>query len=334
LRDVKRNRKERIGIGVDVGGTNIVCGAVTEDGEVAAVLKRPTDARQGPEAVIGRIAAMVREVVGRLDDDAAARVAAVGVGTPGLVDPERGVSLFAGNLGWRNVPLAERLGAAVGLPVCADNDVRMYVYGEYLRGAAAGERHVLGVTVGTGLACAVVEGGRLYYGGGFMAGELGHIRFPDIPYACGCGLTGCLETAASATGIVRQAVDQLKAGRDSALRALCPDGDWERLTAAHVSEGARRGDPLCADVMRRTGDWLGRGLAIAATLFSPDVIVVGGGAALAGDLLLGPARRRLEEDLMADYRKRLRLVRARRIEDAGVVGSALYALQRANLSGG
>jgi len=313
-------------IGVDVGGTNIVCGAVDEAGRVLFKTKRPTEAGAGSAAVLDRIADMAREIRERLGDGIEA--VCVGAGLPGLVDPEEGLSRFAGNLGWRNVPAASLLEERIGLPVFVDNDVRMYVLGEALVGAGRGYRHVLGITIGTGIAAAIVHGGEPYYGHRAMAGEIGHVRMEGVEEACACGLSGCLETIASASGMVRQAKKAIQAGRESLLAERFAGAGLDRLTAADLSRAMDDGDALAREIVVRAGVLNGRALAAAAMVLSPDVIVVGGGGALAGERILAPLRDELYRLLLPDFRDGLKVVAAERNDDAGIIGSALQARRR------
>ncbi|WP_309119547.1 ROK family protein [Paenibacillus sp.] len=309
-------------VGVDIGGTNTAIGLL--DGErVAAKESIPTLAGEGPDSLFDRIEATVRGLLRRcgVPEDAIT----VGMGVPGFIDQEAGVALNSTNLQWRDVPVVARMRERLGVPVAIDNDVRLYVYGEALLGAGRGVRHVLGVTVGTGLAAALVSDGRLFYGGGSMAGELGHIPLESIPYRCGCGLTGCLETVASATGIARQARDLVERdGRASVLRDWFPGEGLPGLTARDVSRAYDEGDAVAIEVLRRTGEQLGRGLAYAVTMYSPDVVLVGGGAAAAGERLLAPVRESMQRLLIADYWERISVVPAALGDEAGIIGSALY----------
>lgn len=315
-------------VGVDIGGTNTVVGLLDAESRVAGLESIPTLAKEGADALLDRIAVSVSGLLDKAG--ASTNDVTVGVGVPGFVDPVAGVSLNSTNLGWRGVPVAEKLSAKLGAPVAIDNDVRMYVYGEAMLGAGRGIRHVLGITLGTGLAAALVTDGKLFYGGGGMAGELGHIALESIPYPCGCGLTGCLETVASATGIARQARDLIeREGRASALRDWFPGERLPQLTAKDVSRAYDAGDEVAIEVFERTGDLLGRGLAYAVTLLSPDRVVVGGGAAAAGERLLAPVRRSMERLLIADYWQRIDVVPATLGDQAGVIGSAMYGRSRA-----
>ncbi|WP_135547375.1 ROK family protein [Paenibacillus cymbidii] len=314
-------------IGIDIGGTNIVCGLVSEEGTLIHKIKWPTEAAQGGSHVFDRIAAMIDKLLTEANVSRQS-VQAVGIGTPGLVDPERGVTEFAGNLRWTNVPVADEVARRSGFPVFIDNDVRMYVYGEAMRGAARGFRHVLGVTLGTGLAAAIVNDGSLYYGGGNLAGELGHIKLEGIPYECGCGGFGCLETMVSGSGIARQAKAKLLAGEPSLLRDWFPDASYDHLTAADVSRAYDAGDPAAIAVMQTTGRLLGQALSYAVTILSPDVVVIGGGGANAGERIMAPMREELKRLVFVKYWERLVITAAEHNDDAGIFGSAWNARQR------
>ncbi|RXZ82701.1 ROK family protein [Paenibacillaceae bacterium] len=312
-------------IGIDIGGTNIVCGVIDAQGTLLHKIKQPTEADQGFEHVLAKIGELVRLTTAAAGSTQA-ELGGIGIGTPGLVDPDAGISLLSSNLKWENIPLAARVAALTGLPVAVDNDVRMYIYGEATQGSGRGERHVLGVTVGTGLASALIVDGKPYYGGGFMAGELGHIQFPELPYLCGCGGTGCLETAVSATGMVRQTRDKLRAGQPSQLSRWATTLDGQPgLTAAHISQAYDEGDAVAREVFQFTAHMLARGLADAIAILSPDVVVIGGGVAQAGERLLAPLRAELERLLLPHYWRRIRIVAAELLDDAGVIGSAMQA---------
>jgi glucokinase len=310
-------------IGVDVGGTNIVCGAVDEDGRVLRKLKRKTEAHLGHSHVFDRIADMVREIRKALEGEH--EVNGVGLGIPGLVDPKAGISRFASNLNWRDVPAAAELESRIGLPVYIDNDVRMYVYGEAVAGAGRGFGHVLGITIGTGIAAAIVLDGQLHYGYKALAGEIGHVRMDGVDEACACGLSGCLETVASASGMVRQAKKAVREGRSSLLKDWFPGETIDNLTAADLSKAMDEGDILAAEILTSSGELIGKALASATMILSPEVIVVGGGGAMAGERIMRPLRKVLYESIMPDYREGLKIVAAEHNDDAGIIGSALYA---------
>ncbi len=316
--------------GVDVGGTNIVCGLVTVSEEVMYQIKRATEVPKGPDAVLEKIAAMIEEAALGYAEQSGEHVsvAAAGIGLPGFVDPDEGIARFAGNLGWRNLPAVQRLQARLNLPVYIDNDVRTYVFGEAMYGAGKGYKDVLGLTVGTGIASAMVNDGELFYGYRNMSGELGHIVMEGLTDPCPCGLQGCLETFASASGMVRQAKKALLSGEPSILQDWFPGDKREELTAADLSRAYDLGDALAVLIMEKAGTLLGRALSYAVPLVSPELIIVGGGGALAGDRLLAPLKRELYSRILPDYREHLKVVPALNNDDAGVTGSAMYAKQK------
>jgi glucokinase len=177
-------------IGVDIGGTNIVFGLVDEANNCLIFKKVATEANKGSTHIIHVIAAHILDLAEQADEP----ILAVGIGVPGFVDHERGLAISAVNLGWKNYPFVAELEKLITIPIYINNDVRLYVYGEALAGAGKNYKHVLGVTLGTGIASAMVNEEQLYYGSGNRAGELGHIAMAGNTYACKCVLIGCLET--------------------------------------------------------------------------------------------------------------------------------------------
>ncbi|MFC5451557.1 ROK family protein [Paenibacillus aestuarii] len=315
----------RYAAGVDVGGTNIVCGVLDETGHVVSKRKYPTAPDKGANAILRGIAAMIEEL--RVEAGVASEdLEVIGLGIPGLVDPAAGMSRRAVNLQWEQVPVVAELRAMTGKPVYIDNDVRMYVYGEAAAGAGRGHDYVYGITIGTGLAAAFVNRGEMYHGHRFMAGEIGHVPVDGIDFACNCGRTGCLETLVSATGIARLARRKLEQGQSSLLRAWFPDAT--AIRASDVSQACLQGDALAKEVLDRTGRALGEALAWVVPILSPDAIVIGGGGALAGDLLFEPMKQELDRRLLQDYRGHFVVKSAELNDNAGIIGSALYALHR------
>lgn len=291
-------------IGVDIGGTNIVCGIVDPDGAVIANSKFPTAPARGAMAILEQIASEAKALVNQ-EGLSWQDVDAVGIGVPGLVDPVRGISIGSVNLGWKYVNVAEIVGQLLGKPIAIDNDFRMYIYGEAVIGAGKGSEHILGVTIGTGIASAFVSKGVLHHGSGHLAGEIGHISVDGENHLCKCGTTGCLETVVSAPGIARRY--------------------GSSFTAAEVAAACSEGDALAIKVMEHAGSTLGKVLSYIVPALSPDMIVVGGGVAAAGDPLLIPMRRELYSRVQPFYRERFRIVPAILGDNAGVIGSAMFA---------
>ncbi|REK65402.1 MAG: ROK family protein [Cohnella sp.] len=311
-------------IGIDVGGTNVVAGLFDGDGVLLAKLKTPTEKSSGTEGFLDQLAGLARKLLSERGI-AEGSLAAVGIGLPGFMNEKDG-TVTAANLPLSGTPVAQLLSRKLGVPVAVQNDVRMIVYGETIRGAGAGYRHVLGLTLGTGMSAAFVTDGRIHTGAEGLAGEIGHVIMDGVQYTCGCGMTGCLETIASATGIARQAQDGLAAGRGGLLAERFPyPSSRGELTARDVWQAAVDGDDFALSIYRYTAEKLALALAPAVILLSPDVVIVGGGVAAAGDILFGPLREEVSRRVHPLYRERLRIVPGSLDDDAGLIGSAAYA---------
>ncbi len=304
-------------LAIDLGGTRIRAGLVDREGRVRARRETPTQAREGPDSVIGRMVALARELL----SEAEGSVRAVGVGAPGPLDPEAGVILSAPNLpGWRGVPLRDRLEEALGLPVFLGNDANVAALAEARWGAGRGLRHLVYLTVSTGIGGGVLVDGRLLLGDRGLAGELGHLPVEVDGPPCGCGGRGHLEAIASGTALAREA-EALAASGASPYLAARP----APRTAADLGEAARSGDPAAQAALRRAGEALGAGLVAYLHLFSPQKIVLGGGVALGlGELLVAPARARVQRDAMPPYRQ-VPIVYTGLGDDVGLLGAAALA---------
>lgn len=312
-------------VGIDIGGTFIKIAVVWNDGRVVRSTQIPTDAAAGPEPAAARILAAAR---GLMADEGltAAEMRAVGMDSAGIIDAERNLVLDAPNLrAWENHPLAARLAAAFGVPVYLENDVNAMVYGEWCCGAGRGTRHLLGLTLGTGVGGGLVLDGRLYRGARGAAGEVGHVSVNRFGPRCNCGSFGCVERYVGAAHIVDRALEALaRDTRPSRLRDLAA----QELTPLVLSGAAADGDAVAAEILEETGIWLGVALAGLVNVLNPERIVVGGGVALAGELILGPARRTLRERAMQVPGGSVDIVPAALGNDAAVVGAALLALSR------
>jgi glucokinase len=312
-------------IGMDVGGTNIVTGLFNPGGELIRRSKSRT-VKTSSNELLAQLAGLCRDLLVE-EGISQESLSTVGIGLPGFIDAESGW-VTAANLPFTDIPVAELLSQLIGVPVVVQNDVKMIVYGESLRGAGQGNAHVLGVTLGTGMASGWVSEGRLHVGEGGLAGEIGHIAYPDIPYICGCGMKGCLETVVSATGIARLAREGLASGWVGLLADRFPADQRERLTSRDVFQAYKDGDAFAGQVFHRTAQYLTRVLAPAVAWLSPSIIIVGGGVAEAGDVFFEPLRAAVAECLHPLYRERLRIVPPALGDDAGLYGSAEYARTR------
>lgn len=306
-------------IGIDVGGTKINALRVAREGEILDRKSVPTPA-DDEEATM---AAMVDVASSILTDD----VLAIGVGAAGLVDASDGMLRFAPNLAWRELPIAPRMRDALGLPCQIDNDANVAAYGEYRLGAGRGYRHMLLVAVGTGIGGGIISDGRLFRGANGFAAEIGHIIVEPGGPLCGCGNLGCWEQVAAGRAIDRMGREAARAHEHSMLRRLA-GGDPDAVSGKHVTDAARRGDAPALRVLGEVGRRLGEGIAGLVNVLDPQIVVVGGGAIVAGDLLLEPARAAFVATVEgAEHRPRVPIVAAKLGNDAGAVGAAALALE-------
>ena len=304
-------------IGVDIGGTKIAAGVVTEDGTVLDSTTRRTPA-DNPDLIEEAVVSAVTELR-RVHD-----VSAVGIGAAGFVDSDRRTVVFAPNLAWRRRPLAERVEASVGIPVIVENDANVAGWAEFRFGAAQHAESMLMLTVGTGLGGALVADGRLQRGFGGFGAEIGHLTMVPEGQWCGCGLRGCLEQYCSGTALVRAARNRAR-GLDEQMEGLLGrvGGDASAIDGPVITEAANEGDVGAQGLLDDLGTWLGRGAASVAAMIDPEIIVVGGGVSSAGDHLLEPARRAFAASLTArPHRPLARIVAAQRGNDAGMIGAA------------
>ncbi|MFC5405233.1 ROK family protein [Cohnella soli] len=310
-------------IGMAVGVTYVIAGLFGPDGRLLRREKRPT-VRSSSSELLAEVADIARDLLAQEGVDNG-RLDAVGIGLPGFIESDTGLVTSA-NLPFGEFPVASRLRHLLDVPITVHNDVKMTVYGESLRGAGRGYAYVLGVTLGTGMSSTWISNGKLHEGNGGLAGEIGHIRFPDISYACGCGMIGCLETVVSSSGIARQAREGLAAGWIGPLADRFPLELRDELTAIDVLEAYHAGDAFAAHLFQRTAKWLARALVPTIAMLSPDLIIIGGGVAAAGEVFFEALKTAVADGLHPLYRERLLIVPSQLGEDAGVYGSAEYAV--------
>jgi glucokinase len=310
--------REGEAIGLDVGGTKINAFRVARDGTILARSNAPTPA-EDEEATLRRMIELAEEVRG-------SDVVAVGVGAAGLVDSGEGILRFSPNLAWRDLAIAARMRDALDLPVQVDNDASMAAFGEFRFGAGRGYRHLLLVTVGTGIGGGIVADGRLFRGAHGFASEIGHIIVEPGGPLCGCGNRGCWEQVAAGRAIDRMGREEARE-RDSILRRLA-GGEPDRVTGRLVTDAAHQGDAAAKGILSEVGRRLGEGIAGLVNVLDPQIVVVGGGAIVAGDLVLEPARVSFHEAVEGpDYRPPVPIVPAELGNDAGAVGAASLALE-------
>ncbi len=321
-------------LGVDLGGTNIVVGAMPADGRsMHAVRSEPTRAEDGADGVTARIVRMVEETIAEtMIETGASRAdfAGVGIGAPGPLDRETGVVLITPNLGWTDYPLRDRISDAVGLPAALDNDANCATLGEWWIGAARGAQQAIGLTIGTGIGGGLILNGALYHGASGIAGELGHISIDANGRRCKCGNYGCLEAYASGPAIAVRAREALDGGESSLLPSMVND-DLDLITAHTVYAAAERGDQLALSVVRATAGFLGTGIANLLNIFNPEVVVIAGGVTQAGDALFEPLRAEVRRRAFKPAVAVCRIVPGELPGTAGVAGAVATFATRAGL---
>src|SRR5437868_11090476 len=310
-------------VGVDLGGTQLRVAVADDRGNLRTVVRRATEAARRRDHVIKRIVDAVKEAVEE-DGPPPRKVAALGIGMPGPVDPSAGLVINPGNLpGFRNVPLNRILTRATGIPSFLHHDAHLAALGEHRRGAARGAGEVIYVTVSTGIGAGLILRGELYAGAHGIAGEVGHIVVQWDGPLCRCGNHGCVEAVASGTGIAHAARDAAPRTPGSALHRI------ENPTPEDVVRAARAGDVLANTILETAGTYLGIALGTLVNLFNPQLIVLGGSVLKAGRPLLQPMRRSMNASSWRASRRGLRIVRPALAGDAGLIGAVEFARLRA-----
>lgn len=324
--------KERYIVGVDLGGTNIVAGAMPLDGSrEIAMQTRPTLAEGGAGAVVERIADMIEKVIAQTMAETGAERSdflGVGIGSPGPLDREKGIVIITPNLGWKNFPLRDEISKRVKLDATLDNDANCATLGEFWCGAAVGGRNVIGMTLGTGIGGGLILEGKLYHGASDIAGEIGHTTIDYTGRRCKCGNYGCLEAYASGPAIAERAREALRGDEGESILISMVNGDQRKITAQTVYEASKRGDAVAREVVRETARLLGAGVSNLLNIFNPDVVVLAGGVTQAGDALFQPLRAEVRRRAFKPAVQACRIVPGALPLSAGVVGAiATFKMQ-------
>lgn len=308
-------------IGIDVGGTNVKIALVDGEGKIIYSNSVPTYAQMGYEYTVNNIKQAIKDLMKETNTEAK-DIQGIGFDFPGQVDCKTGVVKNAPNIpGWVNVPIAQMIEEEFHIPTRIDNDVRCAALGELKFGAGRGCENFVCITVGTGIGSGIVINGKVVRGAANAAGELGHIKLQmeDGPL-CGCGDSGCLEAFASGPSIVAMAQEYLKGGKSAKFRELAGDGE---ITPYIVAKAAEAGDPVAKRIFEKMGYYIGMGLTSVINLLNPERIIIGGGVAECGELLLDPIKRTINERAMKVQRDAVEIVPAELGNSAGVIGASM-----------
>lgn len=302
------NTSKHYVIGVDLGTTNMVAAIGDLKGNVHSKIRIPTSRDHRVETIIEQIACLIEEIVSNLDKRN--KIAGVGMAVAGQVDKESGLIIFSPHFNWHNVQIAKMVGERTGFQIRADNCTRVMTIGEVWYGAGKNDSNILFINVGHGIGSALVIDRRIYR----HHSEFGHVFITTKKIRCACGKYGCLEVVSSGEAIEREA------------NRMLPGRDREWITAKMVAERALNGDSEAKKIYDEAGRYLGRGISILANTLNSEKVIIGGGVALSGDLLLEPIMREFEKNTMEGIREKISVSLSTLGMDAAVRGAIAMAL--------
>jgi glucokinase len=322
-------------LGIDVGGTKILAGVIDLDnGQVVTTAKKKTRVGSGPDDLVQRIVEAGKDAIAQAHSVKKLAIESAGIGIAGQVDREHGLLIRGPNLGAdvTQVALGKRVGDALRLRVGIGNDVEVATRGEQRFGAGHGHDDFVCVFVGTGIGGGIVQGGRIRRGATDSAGEIGHAVVSYDGRLCGCGGRGHLEAYASRSAITKVLVEEIKRGRETSLRAVLPNplpegAEGTLIRAQMIAQAILDGDPLTVEAVTDGARYLSAGLTAIINFYNPPRIILGGGLVDAVELYFKVAARRAQEESLLVARGKLKIVRAKLGDNAGIVGAALLASQ-------
>lgn len=315
---------KKAAIGIDIGGTSIKLGLVSDQGKILSRSVFMTKDAPGRAKMIKTLVTHITnlQAIARREKYS---VRGVGIGAPGPIDVERGFVYFFPNIsGWKNTPLKAMLERRLKMPVYVDNDANAMAYGEFRFGAGRGSKNILALTLGTGVGGGIVMNGKLFHGPAYSAAEVGHMVINENGPLCGCGNRGCIETYVGNGHFTREVAERLKKGSKSLLNRWLKDGK-KQLTPLLVAQAARCGDQFAYDMWREVGEHLGTFLVGMVNVLNPEKIIIGGGLAQNRGLLFGHVIDCLNRKAFPIAARSVKVVPAELGVDAGLIGSASLA---------
>lgn len=314
-------------LAVDLGGTKILIALISRGGKLIAEERMVTPTTKSTQVVTEGLLSAIDNFL-KLRNIEVSQLHSISIAAAGAIDSDKGLITLSPNLpDWNNIPLRDIVRERYGVETFLINDASAAALGEHRFGVGKGTRNLVMLTVGTGIGGGIIVDGELYLGVSGAAGEIGHMTIDINGPECACGNRGCLEMLASGKAIVREAVRRIRDGGKSSLIDMV-NGRTENITAEKVGLAARGGDVLSRDVIHEASFNLGIGMVNVVNIFNPEMVVVGGGVARLGELLLEPARRVVEARSYPIIAKAVRIVTAQLENDAGVCGAAAFAFQK------
>ena len=313
-------------IGIDLGGTNIKAGVVSEDFEIVAKTSCKTNLPRPGEEICADMAKVALEAVKEagltLDD-----IEAVGIGTPGTANSETGVIEYSNNLGFLNIPVVELMKTHIDKPCYVENDANAAAYGEFVAGAAKGANDAVCITLGTGVGGGIIINKKIYSGFNFAGAEIGHTVINVDGPQCTCGRKGCFEVYSSATGLIRMTNEAIAKHPESILKEEADDHG--KVSARTAFNAMRRGDAAAKQVVDDYIRYLACGIANTINIFQPDILCIGGGVCNEGDPLLLPLKELVANEVYTrNSEKNTEIVIAKLGNDAGIIGAAFLGLNK------
>ncbi|WP_188204907.1 ROK family glucokinase [Desemzia incerta] len=317
-------------IGIDLGGTTVKFAILSSEGDIQQKWSIETDISEEGTKIVPSIIASIKKHI-EMYDMSTGDFLGIGMGSPGTVDAENGTVIGAYNLNWKTLQMVrQQIEEGTGIPFFIDNDANVAALGEAWRGAGESEPDVVFLTLGTGVGGGIIVDKKLVHGATGAAGEVGHITVEPNGFQCTCGKTGCLETVASATGVVHLARDLSESyAGDSKLKYSIDDG--QLITAKDVFDLAKEEDPLALIVVDKVAYYLGLASSHLANILNPSTIVLGGGVSRAGDILTKSIQPYFEQYTFPTIRKSTKIRLALLGNDAGVIGAS--SLVKSSLEG-
>ncbi len=313
-------------VGIDIGGTNVEIGILNAQGDILGKESIKTESKKGAEDTFNRIWNKTKELAEKLKikvED----IEAIGLGIPGPV-VNNSVVKIAANFSWNNdFPAKDLMEKVTGKPVKVGNDVKVIALGETLFGAGKGYKNSITIPIGTGIAAGIIIDGKILEGAGGAAGEFGHVVVNKEGYKCGCGLTGCLETYCSATGIVREGRRRLELDKNNALYEVI-GGDLEKLEAKHIFDLAKKEDKFSSEIVDFFCEKLAEGVGMLLNIINPEIIIFTGGVARAGEIITDGVKKYLPKYALGMTMENLIFTFGKLEEEAGIKGAAALVMNK------
>lgn len=306
-------------IGIDLGGTNTKIGLLDADGNILKSTIIKTLSSEGTENTLKRIWGSSKELATELKIELST-IKGIGIGIPGPVENQSIVAFFA-NFPWgENVNIKAMMEEISGIETKLDNDVNIIALGEAKYGAGKGSKSSVTIALGTGIGGGIYVDGTLISGFKGAGGEIGHIKLVKDGKLCGCGQKGCFEAYASATGIIREATSRLAINKQNLLYKMI-EGKIDTLEAKDVFDAAKEGDKFSLDIVDYEAEYLAMGIGSILNTINPEVVVLGGGVAMAGDILMVPMMEKLKKYALPVVLKDLKIVQGVLGNEAGIKGA-------------